>query len=269
MPWVTRGLREGIVTTPYPKRPDGYDEPFRSAITVVEHASESVQNQGDPANLALLCPTGAIRVGSGSSTEVRVDRGRCIVCGNCVAARPDLFSFTSDTEVARVARRALIVPPAPEEDEDLETVRSALSRRVRALRRSVHIRHVDGGSDGSEESEILALTGPIYDIQRLGMFFTASPRHADILLVSGVATAGMAAELRRTFEAMPDPKVVVAAGTDAVSGGLVGSTYASGAGIDTVLPVDVYVPGSPPSPFSLLHGLLLAVGRLAASKEPR
>jgi Ni,Fe-hydrogenase III small subunit/ferredoxin len=269
MPWVTRGLREGIVTTPYPKRPDGYDEGFRGAIAVVGPSSGSGQYEGDAAGLALLCPTGAIRVGDGPSTEVEVDRGRCIVCGRCVAARPDLFSFTSDTEVAGVSRRRLVVPPAPWGDEDVEAVRADLSRRVRVLRRSVHIRHVDGGSDGAEEAEIAALTGPIYDIQRLGMFFTATPRHADILLASGVATAGMAAELRRTFEAMPGPKVVVAAGTDAVSGGLVGPSYASGAGIDSVLPVDVFVPGSPPNPFSLLHGLLLAVGILPVPEVTR
>jgi Ni,Fe-hydrogenase III small subunit/ferredoxin len=269
MPWVTRGLREGIVTTPYPRRPDGYGEGFRGAITVVEPSPGSGQGERDATGLARLCPTGAILVGDGSSHGVQVDRGRCIVCGRCVAARPDLFSFTPDTEVAEVSRRRLVVPPDSGGDEDVEAVRADLSRRVRSLRRSVHIRHVDGGSDGAEEAEIAALTSPIYDIQRLGMFFTATPRHADVLLVSGVGTAGMAAELRRTFEAMPDPKVVVAAGTDAVSGGLVGPTYASGAGIDAVLPVDVFVPGSPPSPFSLLHGLLLAVGMLPVPEVTR
>jgi Ni,Fe-hydrogenase III small subunit len=110
------------------------------------------------------------------------------------------------------------------------------------------------------------LTNPIYDVQRLGIFFTASPRHADVLLVTGAGTLAMAEPLRATFEAMPDPKVVIAAGTDATSGGLLAPSYATSAGVDSVVPVDVWVPGSPPSPFSLLHGILLGVGLLGSSR---
>jgi Ni,Fe-hydrogenase III small subunit len=126
----------------------------------------------------------------------------------------------------------------------------------------VHIRHVDAGSDGAEEWEIAALLGPVYDVGRLGIFFTASPRHADLLLVTGAGSTGMAGPLATTYEAMPDPRVVVAVGTDAISGGLVGPGYATTGGVGGVVPVDVWVPGSPPSPFSILHGLLLAVGLL-------
>jgi Ni,Fe-hydrogenase III small subunit len=123
----------------------------------------------------------------------------------------------------------------------------------------VHIRHVDAGSDGSEEWEIAALLNPYYDVQRLGLFFTAAPRHADVLLVTGGVTAPMRAPLERAYDAMPEPKAVVAVGTDACSGGLAGYTLG---GVDQLLPVDVYVPGSPPSPIAILHGLLLAVGVL-------
>ena len=139
---------------------------------------------------------------------------------------------------------------------------------MRALRRSIHIRHVDAGSDGSEEWEVAALTNPVYDVQRLGIFFTATPRHADLLLVTGVGTAGMAGPLVRTFDAMPDPKIVIAAGTDAVSGGLVHPGYATGPGVGAIVPVDVWVPGSPPSPFALLHGILVGIG-LLAEESPR
>ena len=133
---------------------------------------------------------------------------------------------------------------------------------MRSLRRSIHIRHVDAGSDGSEEWEVAALINPVYDVHRLGIFFTASPRHADVLLVTGVGTAGMAGPLFRTYSAMPDPKVVIAAGTDPISGGLIHPSYAGAGGIGSVVPIDVFVPGSPPSPFSLLHGILVGIGLL-------
>lgn len=256
MPWVARGLREGIVTTRYPRRPDGYGEGFRAAVEVLD-ADATVDLEG-------LCPTAAIQVGPGG---VRVDRGRCILCGRCAAARPEVFALASTLETARVHRRLLVVPAGPEDDELEAQVRAQLAERVRRFGRSLHVRHVDAGSDGSEEWEIAALTGPIYDIHRLGIFFTASPRHADLLLVTGAGAAGMIEPLRRTYAAMPDPKVVLAVGTDAVSGGLVHPTYATRGGVSEIVPVDVWVPGSPPSPFSILHGILLAMGRLGSARS--
>jgi Ni,Fe-hydrogenase III small subunit len=163
-----------------------------------------------------------------------------------------------------------LVVPVPEESETaLAQARADLGRRVRALRRSVHVRHVDAGSDGSEEWEIAALLNPVYDVHRLGIFFTASPRHADLLLISGAGSAGMAGPVRTTYEAMPDPRVVVAVGTDAASGGMVSPTYATRGGVGDLVPVDVWVPGSPPSPFSILHGILLAVGLIPERKGRR
>jgi Ni,Fe-hydrogenase III small subunit len=107
-----------------------------------------------------------------------------------------------------------------------------------------------------------ALFNPVYDVHRLGIFLTASPRHADILLVTGAGAVGMEGPLARTLEAMPRPLVVIAAGTDAASGGLVSPTDATHGGVADLVDVDVWVPGSPASPFSLLHGILLALGQL-------
>ena len=194
--------------------------------------------------------------------EIRVDQGRCILCGRCVAARPDVFGWSRGPDRAAVTRAGLVVPPA-ETPEALAAVSAGLRARTRALRRSVHLRHVDAGSDGSEEWEILALLNPVYDIHRLGMFFTASPRHADILLVTGAGAGGMAAALRTTYDGMPYPKVVIAVGTDAVSGGIVSPSYATGGGVGDIVPVDVWLPGSPPAPFAILAALLLALDRLA------
>jgi Ni,Fe-hydrogenase III small subunit len=137
-----------------------------------------------------------------------------------------------------------------------------LGKVAPALRRSIHVRHIDCGSDGSEEWEIQALWNPYYDIQRLGFFLTAAPRHADVLLVTGGVTAAMRGPLERTWHVMPGPKALVAVGTDACSGGLASDRGLVAGGVDQVLPVDVYVPGSPPAPIAIMHGLLLAVGLL-------
>jgi len=266
MPWVLRGLRHGVVTTRYPRRPDGYGPAFRGLVDVHPALPGTGEGTGTTTSvapaLASVCPTGAVlEEGRG----VRVDRGRCILCGRCVEASPERFGFSPVVETASLSRAGLVVPRQPEDDAALARLRAALHRKVKTLRRSVSVRHLDAGSDGAEEWEIAALGNPVYDVQRLGIFFTASPRHADVLLVTGTGTAGMAGPLRTTFEAMPDPKIVIAAGTDAVSGGLVHPTYVSQPGIASILPVDVWVPGSPPSPFSLLHGILLGIGLLAPS----
>jgi len=251
--WALRGLRDGVVTTKWPGRPDDYADSWPGPATVRPDAGP------EQADVETLCPTGAIE----AIGPLRVDQGRCVLCGHCVAARPDLFTWSAGATgpaAAAVARQALVVPDEPETGEAVAAARAALARRTAALRRSVHVRHVDAGSDGSEEWEVQALLGPVYDIHRLGVFFTASPRHADVLLVSGAGTAGMTGPLRAAYEGMPDPRVVIAAGTDAASGGLLGDRLT---GVDGPVPVDVWVPGSPPSPFGILNALLIATGKLS------
>lgn len=258
--WPLRGLSNGVVTSRWPRRSDRYFQEFRGRVEVYGDSA-------DPA-AAWLCPTDAITVRTGA---VRLDRGACILCGACVQAFPETFGWTPGSDTGRLDRTALVVPADVEEDADTRReVRAQLADRVRRLRRSVHLRHVDAGSDGSEEWEIQALVNPVYDVHRLGVFFTASPRHADILLVTGAGARGMIAPLRRTRAAMPDPVVVVAVGTDAISGGLWADSYATVGGIGAIpdIDVDVWVPGSPPSPFAILHGILLALGRVPSTEEP-
>jgi Ni,Fe-hydrogenase III small subunit len=132
----------------------------------------------------------------------------------------------------------------------------------RLLGRSLAIREVDAGSCNACELEIIALNNPVYDIERFGIHFVASPRHADMLLVTGPVTRNMEMALRKTYAATPDPKLVVAVGACGISGGMFGTNYATRGGVDQVIPVDVYIPGCPPRPEALLYGILLAVGGL-------
>lgn len=276
MPWVTRGLRNGLLTTTWPKRPDEYFDDFRAAVAVRDTAATGDRGLDEAVRAATReCPTAAITAegsgtrgpGTGGTDLPTVDRGRCILCGRCVATAPGVFTWQAGSQVAHLDRRSLTVGRTEESDEALQALRTSLGERVRHLRRSVHIRHVDAGSDGADEWEVQALTNPVYDLHRLGVFFTASPRHADILLVTGIGTPGMTEPLHSTREAMPGPVVVIAAGVDAISGGLIGRGYSTGSGIGDLLDVDVWVPGSPASPFSLLHAILLALGRVPVHRD--
>ncbi len=277
--WVLRGLRDGVVTTRWPARPDDYADTWRgpahplpaalSPEAALSSDPEAALSSDPGAALEALCPTGAITAERGG--DVRVDQGRCILCGHCVAERPDVFTWSQGATgpgAAALRREALIVPELPETDAAVEAARARLRERTAALRRSVHIRHVDAGSDGSEEWEIQALLGPVYDIHRLGVFFTASPRHADVLLVTGAGARGMTVPLRTTYDGMPDPKIVIAAGTDATSGGLLSRSDMTTGGIAATVPVDIWLAGSPPSPFGIINALLIAVGKLARDPDP-
>ncbi len=260
--WALRGLRNGVLTTRWPARPDQYANAIRGPAVVLDMPTTAV---GPGADLASPCPVGAIsEVRPGA---VRIDQGSCIQCGRCMSQRPDVFGWATGPGAASLSRAGLVVP-GEEDPDSLAAVSAGLRERTKALRRSVHLRHVDAGSDGSEEWEIMALLNPVYDIHRLGMFFTASPRHADVLLVTGSGAHGMAGPLGETFETMPHPKVVVAVGSDAVSGGIVSPSYATSGGVGGIVPVDVWLPGSPPSPFAILSALLLALGRLPAVGAP-
>lgn len=147
-------------------------------------------------------------------------------------------------------------------DKAMSEAAEQLQARVqRLLGHSLHIRHVDAGSCNACEAEIKMLLNPYYDIQRLGIFFTVTPRHADMLLVTGCMTRAMVDPLRQTYEAMPDPRMVVAVGACACTGGIFGQSAYTLGSIDSIVPVDVYIPGCPPSPLTLIHGLLLALGR--------
>jgi ferredoxin len=151
--WLLRGLRNGVVTSRWPKRPDPYLDSFPARVAVVADPAG-----GDTDSVTALCPTQAI---STAGSALAIDRGRCILCGHCVAERPGLFAWAPGAATARLSRTTLVTPRIPDTDENVAVLRNALVARVRRLRRSVHVRHVDAGSDGSDEWEVAALFNPV------------------------------------------------------------------------------------------------------------
>lgn len=152
----------------------------------------------------------------------------------------------------------------PVRDEEIEAIGRELRREVdRAFGRSLAIRELDAGSDNAAEIEINNLTNPFYDAERFGIAFVASPRHADVLMVTGAVTRNMAAAALKTYDAMPSPKFVIAVGNDACTGGIYAGTYAVLGGADKIFPVDLKIPGNPPSPKEILAGLLALMKKAA------
>lgn len=150
----------------------------------------------------------------------------------------------------------------------METIGQELQEKIKKFfGQSLHIRHVDTGSSNACESEMTALLNPIYDIQRFGIDFVASPRHADVLMVTGGVTRNLERSLRASVDAASFPKMVIAVGTCAVGGCMFGETYANYGGVDKLVPVHVHVPGCPPRPQDILRGILLAIDKLIASKQ--
>jgi Ni,Fe-hydrogenase III small subunit len=247
---LQKTLRTGVVTTGYPETDAKVSMRFRG------RPEFDFARLRDPGPVVEACPTGAIS----ANGAVRVDYGLCIFCGECAAASADgAVRMTRDFELAATSREDLVVSAG----------HAAVGRKLkeeigRVLGRSLAIRQVDSGSCNACELEIIALNNPLYDIERFGIHFVASPRHADMLLVTGPVTRNMELAVRKTYNATPDPKVVVAAGACGISGGVFGTNYATRGGVDQVIPVDVYIPGCPPRPEALLYGILLATGRLSA-----
>jgi Ni,Fe-hydrogenase III small subunit len=160
----------------------------------------------------------------------------------------------------QIARTGIVTEPTPPADEALRATARRLDEVVlKHFGRALAIRHVDAGSCNGCELEIHALNSPFSNPEQLGIKFVASPRHADLLLVTGPVSRNMETALKRTWEATPDPKLVVAIGDCGCTGGIFGESYASSGRVSNVIPVDVAVPGCPPTPAAILQGILTAI----------
>ena len=235
------------------------------------------------------CPTGAIHATPAQHGRrvLALSYAACIQCRACVHACPEqAIASGHEVEIATYTRQQLEraatfdIDPATGRatrcsiesriGPSLEDGAARLRERIRGrFGRSLHVRQVDAGSCNGCELEIAATANPLFDLERFGIHFVASPRHADLLLVTGPVTRNMEAALRATYEATPEPRLVVAVGACGCSGGIFGDdTYASRGGVDGTVPVDVYVPGCPPRPQAILNGLLVAMGIREAQSDP-
>ena len=165
---------------------------------------------------------------------------------------------------SKIFRTGLVTEPLAGDDAAIAVARELAARTRRLLGRALAIREVDAGSCNGCELEISGLTGPVYDSERFGIHFVASPRHADLLLVTGPVTRNMEVPLRKTWEATPAPKLVVAVGDCARTCGVFAGSYAVVGSVDRVVPVDAFVDGCPPEPADILRGILVALDRRAA-----
>ena len=212
--------------------------------------------------LADICPTGAITLDD-SRRRLTLDYGECTGCGDCMAAGEGAVTEAASLAQCGAARAALLrrwdLESGAEIRGDDSGMRAAADELRALLGRALNVREVDAGSCNGCEQEIIATTSPYYDLERFGIHFVASPKHADMLLVTGPVTRNMAEALRQTYEATPAPKLVVAVGACAISGGLFSSSYAVEGPVEKVIPVDACIPGCPPTPAMLLSGILRAV----------
>lgn len=268
---IAKSLKTGVLTEANP-----FEAQASFGFPVIEFSRCTACDE-----CARICPTGAIqsgRAGSGQKT-ISLSYAACIQCRACVSECPEqAVSVSTDVSVAAYTREQLAqtgsfdvdsttgrhvfshaeAQPGPSLSQSAARLRERIQGR---LGRSLHVRQVDAGSCNGCELEISATTNPLYDLERFGIHLVASPRHADVLLVTGPVTRNMEVALRRTYDATPEPRIVVAVGACGCSGGIFGEgTYAAIGGVDRVVPVDVYVPGCPPRPQAILNGLLVAMG---------
>lgn len=283
---LRKSLATGVVTVPFPREPQHGEVRCGRGRPKIDFSGWK-----DARPAVAACPTGALAcTDSNGSRQVTLDVGKCTFCGLCAEADEGIL-MTNETELATISRDQLITttsyklradgtqgelestPTAKVSDPrilapaqsstNIQSLGAELRTQIhKVLGRSLHIREVDAGSCNGCEIEIVGLNSPIYDIERFGIHFVASPRHADMLLVTGPVSRNMELALRKTYDATPAPRLVVAVGACGCGGGIFGQNYTTLGGVDKVVPVDVYIPGCPPSPFALLQGILLAIGRL-------
>lgn len=206
--------------------------------------------EGEIEKVSSLCPAGAIDRQSGS-----IDLGKCVFCRECEFCLSKKIRFTNDYRISASRREDLLIRPGVDAPVrlDVKVVRKEL-RKV--FRRSLKLRQVSAGGDNSCEMELNATGNVNFDLGRHGIEFTASPRHADGIVITGPVTANMAEALRLTYEAVPDPRVIILVGTDAISGGMYAGSPATDRRFIDEHHIDLYVPGNPAHPLTFINGIL-------------
>jgi len=209
----------------------------------------------DETELADLCPTHAI-----STNPVSIDLGKCTFCGECAFAFPDKIKFTTDYKLATNERSRLIIEEGKEEGIELDPalLRKEISQYFSG---SLKLRQVSAGGDNSCELELNACGNVNFDMGRFGIEFVASPRHADGIVITGPITENMAQPLQLCYDAIPEPKIIILAGTDAISGGIFEGSPALNRSFLSRYTIDLYVPGNPIHPLTFINGVLELINK--------
>lgn len=204
----------------------------------------------DEAKLAEVCPTDAI-----SCHPLCIDLGKCTFCGECARQFPDKISFTKEYKMATNERERLIIKEG--EDQTIEVNPDTVRKEIhQVLGHSLKLRQISAGGDNSCELELNAANNVQFDMSRYGIDFVASPRHADGIVITGPITKNMAEAVQICYDAVPEPKIIVLVGTDAISGGIFADSPAIDRSFLDKYPVDLYIPGNPAHPLSIINGLL-------------
>jgi Ni,Fe-hydrogenase III small subunit len=211
-----------------------------------EISSEKVDEEA----LAAVCPTGAI-----SKSPVRLDLGKCVMCGECAFAFPNKIRFTTDYKIATNVRERLIVTEGNHQPITLDETK--IRAEIHSLfGRSLKLREISAGGAGADEAELNACGNPNFDMGRFGIEFLPSPRHCDGIVITGPITENMAEATQVCYDAVPDPKIIILVGTDAISGGIFSGSPALNRTFLDKYPVDLFVPGNPPHPLTFVNGVL-------------
>jgi Ni,Fe-hydrogenase III small subunit/ferredoxin len=243
-------LQQGHRTIAYPAQEPVLPDRFRGLPVI-----DSSRCPDDCRRCADACPTGAIAVEGG---EIRLDLGRCLFCTDCMEACPEeAIRYTQEYRLATRTRTALVL-----QGQVLERARALDEKSRRLFGRSLKLRQISAGGCNACEADLNVLSTIVFDLSRFGIQFVASPRHADGLVVTGAVSENMRTAMLDTYAAVPAPKLVIAVGACAISGGPYLDNPEVHNGCGTLLPVDLYVPGCPPHPLTILDGLLRLLGRV-------